>query len=207
MAHGSQAYLIVEVRPNSAGAEQLATAVRRSRATCVLLQPPAGLGDNQAMLAPLVRAVQAADCAALIAGDATVALALGADGVHLPHQDDPDLAEQQYRAARAILGAGRIVGAACGLARHNAMVLAELGADYVALGGAPDHDIADQLAMVTWWAEVFSVPCVAWRVTDPAQVGPLQEAGADFIAASPARGLEDAVALLSMLPETHEAIR
>ena len=204
MAHGSQAYLIVEVRPDSVGAEQLAKAVLRSQATCVLLRPPAGFDGN---LAPLVQAIQAANCAALIQDDAAIAMALGADGVHLAHQDDPDLAEQQYRAARAQLGAGRIVGAACGLARHNAMVLAELGADYVALGGAPDQEAADQLDMVTWWAEVFSVPCVAWSVAAPAQVAPLQAAGADFIAASPARGLEDAVALLSMLSQSHEAIR
>lgn len=206
MAHRTQAYLIVEVRHDAVGPELLAKAVRRSQASCVLLQPTAGDADGQAVLAPLVRAIQAAECAALIANDASVALALGADGVHLAHQDDPGLAEQQYRAARALLGAGRIVGAACGLARHNAMVLAELGADYVALGGAPDHDPADQLDMVAWWAEVFSTPCVAWSVAASAQIGPLQAAGADFIAASPASGLETAVAVLSTLSQTHEAI-
>ncbi len=207
MSHRPQAYLIVDAGLAAPTPQALGKAIRRAGIACVLLQPPVGFGADLSMLKPLVEAIQAADCAALIADDATAALALGADGVHLTLEDDPDLAEKHYRAARSTLGAGRIVGSACGLARHNAMVLAELGADYVALGGAPDHDPAAQLEMVQWWAELFSVPCVAWSVGDASQLARLIAADADFIAAGPSGGIEPAIAMLSHLTQTNEAMR
>jgi thiamine-phosphate pyrophosphorylase len=42
----------------------------------------------------------------------------------------------------------------------------------------PFEDILDR---VTWWAEVFQVPCVAYAAALD-EVAPLAQAGADFIA-------------------------
>jgi thiamine-phosphate pyrophosphorylase len=202
-----QAYLIVDAGPAAPAPLVLAKAVRRAGAACVLLQTRTGAAADAAKLRALVEAVQNSDCAALIQDDAETALELNADGIHLTHQDDPDLSERQYRAARTVLGAGRIVGVGCGLARHNAMVLAELGADYVALGGTPDHDATAQLDMVRWWAELFSVPCVAWNVADGALVAALCAADADFIASGPLGGLEPALDVLIRLSAAQETAR
>ena len=73
--------------------------------------------------------------AALIADDARLARTLRADGVHLGV--GKDLAGA-YEEARSILGQRGIVGVDAGISRHDAMTLAEAGADYIAFG-APSH--------------------------------------------------------------------
>jgi thiamine-phosphate pyrophosphorylase len=65
------------------------------------------------------------------------------------------------------------------------MVLAELGADYVAIG--PEAGMApglDQAELIAWWSEIFVVPCVAWDVETPEDAEMLARFGADFIAPS-----------------------
>ena len=57
---------------------------------------------------------------------------LGLDGVHLVSSRTP------MRDVRKALGEDRIVGAYAGNSRHDAMVLAEAGADYVCLGPVGD---------------------------------------------------------------------
>ena len=52
--------------------------------------------------------------------------------------------------------------------------------------GAPAADgwtpsFETTLEKTAWWSEIFNVPCVAYATT-LARVGPLAEAGADFIA-------------------------
>jgi thiamine-phosphate pyrophosphorylase len=66
------------------------------------------------------------------------------------------------------------------------MELGEGGADYVAFG-VPAH-VEDraraaerQLGLVSWWSEVFEIPCVALNVSDTEQARRLAEAGADFV--------------------------
>ena len=65
------------------------------------------------------------------------------------------------------------------------MLAGEAGADYVMFGepGAearrpPFDAIVDR---VTWWAELFEIPCVAYAASLE-EIGPLCAAGADFIA-------------------------
>lgn len=116
----------------------------------------------------------------VIAHDAGVARDAGADGVHIPAN------ETLYAAARQRLGADAIIGADCGASRHDALTLAELGADYVAFGmlpgGAPPAD--DITAHVSWWAEVCQPPVVAWHDGGWDEAIALLAAGADFIAVS-----------------------
>src|SRR5262249_52362723 len=69
--------------------------------------------------------------------------------------------------------------------RHDAMVAAEAGADYVmfgepdAAGRRPAFDaVAERVA---WWAQLFEVPCVGFAASLE-ELEPLAAAGADFIA-------------------------
>jgi len=175
-----QGYLIVDTGSEGVRADQLALALQRRPVASVLLR---GRHDNPELLRPWIAACQSANAAGLVEGDADLAVAVGADGLHLPYPGDLATAEQGYRQARAILGTGRIVGASAGLIRHDAMVLAELGADYIAFEGADGGDLTPLLELVAWWAELFEVPCVAWNAGSLKAAGQFAEAGADFVAA------------------------
>jgi thiamine-phosphate pyrophosphorylase len=191
---GCQLYAVVEA--GEAALERLAAALGAADIASVLIVAPAGHTLDAAAARPLVEAAQRAGAAALLAADARLARTLGADGVHL--SSDGDLAEA-YAAARGILGADGVVGIDAGISRHDAMSLAEAGADYVAFG-APAHlkdrDKArsrrDEL--IAWWAEIFQVPCVAFDAETAEEARVLAEAGADFVALSLGSGLSPAAA-------------
>ena len=113
--------------------------------------------------------------------DAGLAERLGADGLHI------DADSEAYIAARKLLGESANIGALCGLGRHDAMQLAELGADYVAFGPKSESiiDAIDQYAdLIAWWSEIFVVPCVAWNVETAEQAAKFATLGADFVAPS-----------------------
>ncbi|MGH6664562.1 MAG: thiamine phosphate synthase [Pseudolabrys sp.] len=102
----------------------------------------------------------------------------GADGVHATGMTAFGAAIEQFKPER-IVGAGGLV------TRHDAMVAAEMGADYVMFGEPDDAGARpgfDAIAeRVAWWAEVFEAPCVGYAAS-MAEVAPLVTAGADFIA-------------------------
>ena len=105
----------------------------------------------------------------------------GCDGVHVGQQDAP------YGEARALLGAGRIVGVTCHASRDLALDAAEAGADYVAFGAffpttTKVSGYRADLEILRWWAEIMTVPCVAIGGITPENCGPLVAAGADFLA-------------------------
>jgi thiamine-phosphate pyrophosphorylase len=133
---------------------------------------------------PLVEMAQKKEVAALIEADAALARTLRADGVHLPWSKD---IAAQYAEAREVLGTRYIVGVDVGRSRHDAMELAEGGADYIAFG-IPPH-VEDRAAaadrrreLISWWGEIFEVPCVAFDVESAEEAQVLAGAGADFIA-------------------------
>jgi len=123
-----------------------------------------------------LQAVCAGRTAFLIEDDVALALALGADGVHL---SDP----AQVRDARARLGPERILGASCGSSCHAAMLAGEDGADYIAFGedGCARPAL---LELIAWWSELFVLPCLAEGAFDDGGIAPLVTAGADFVAVS-----------------------
>jgi thiamine-phosphate pyrophosphorylase len=79
----------------------------------------------------------------------------------------------------------RIVGCGGLTTRHDAMLAAEQGADYVMFGEPDARDVRPPFPeieeRILWWAEVFEAPCVAYAVSLD-EVAPLAMAGADFVA-------------------------
>lgn len=182
IAHRCQILLLAETLADGSTPEQLRLALAAARVACVVVAPPHGSTLDRAEAKLLIELIQHHGVAALVCDDAAMAKALGADGVHLSlartGEEDVPLA---YQSARGLLGPGRIVGGAVGGSRHAAMVLGELGADYVALGPVPGSG-ERLIAMVEWWSEVFEVPAVAMAAPSVAQARELAGAGADFVA-------------------------
>jgi thiamine-phosphate pyrophosphorylase len=130
---------------------------------------------------PLQRSCADADVAFIVNDSMALAKRLGADGVHLG-QSDGDIRE-----ARALLGPGAQIGRTCHDSRHLAMEAGEAGADYVAFGAfypttTKPSDYRPEPAILSWWATLFEIPCVAIGGITPDNAKPLVDAGADFIA-------------------------
>lgn len=161
----------------------LAAALAGGGIACVCVDA----GGESQNLKQAIATCQAAGAAALLR-DPAAAGDQEADGVHLDHPDDDDdqALFDHVRQARVAQGrAGGIVGVGGLRTRHQAMSAGELDVDYVMFG---EPDAADTLPSadavlerVRWWAEIFTVPCVAYA-RSLEDVGPLVEAGADFIA-------------------------
>jgi thiamine-phosphate pyrophosphorylase len=135
--------------------------------------------------------VQKADAALILDGYAGIVARSGADGAHLT-----GLAA--FQDAAAALKPDRIAGIGGLETRHDAMVAAESGADYVMFGDNARPSIDALIERVAWWADVFEVPCVAYA-TALDEIAPLVEAGADFVAVGDAvfsdpRGVAAAIA-------------
>ena len=151
-------------------------------------------------LAPVI---QDKDAALILDGHAELVARGGADGAHLT-------GIEKFGAALERLKPERIAGAGGLASRHEAMLAAEQGADYVMFGEPdaqchrPGFDAIEE--RVTWWAELFQVPCVVYAA-GLEEVGPLAAAGADFIAVgdfvwpAPERSVAAAMRALT-LPET-----
>ena len=201
-----QLLLVIEARAGDAALARVQAALDAVRIASAIIVPPTADGPTGnaaiAQVKPLVQLLQAAGVAALIDRDVTLARATGADGVHLVLGANTDVDPAAMIASvRSTLGKGQIVGIeiASG-SRHDAMVAGEAGADYIGFSGA------DQRERLTWWAELFEPPCVAFGsamtpnrgVTDPHEAADLSAAGADFIAVAlnPAQTAADIQATL-----------
>ena len=130
---------------------------------------------------PLQRICADHGCAFIVNDSIALAKRLGADGVHLGQSDgDP-------REARALLVPNTQIGRTCHDSRHLAMEAGEAGCDYVAFGAfyptttKPSH-YRPKPEILSWWASLFEIPCVAIGGITPDNVQPLLDAGADFIA-------------------------
>jgi thiamine-phosphate pyrophosphorylase len=131
----------------------------------------------------LMPVAHARDVAVLVNDRADIAADMGCDGAHIGQEDMP------YKEARRLLGPDRIVGVTCHASRHLAMEAGEAGADYVAFGAFFPTKTKEPAAhaepeILTWWSELFEIPCVAVGGITAENAATLVRAGADFLAVS-----------------------
>lgn len=166
--------------------DQLREAVEPGDIACVLVRLKAR-DDQEAK--KIVRAAadiaQPRGAAVLLEADAgadsaTLAMRANVDGVHYGRGLTPEFIE-----GAAKLKPRRIVGLGGIASRDAAMLAGETDVDYL-MFGAPDAaggvpDFAATLELVTWWAEIFNVPCVAFA-HDLAEIAEYKRVGAEFVA-------------------------
>ncbi|MEA2936536.1 MAG: thiamine-phosphate pyrophosphorylase [Alphaproteobacteria bacterium] len=159
--------------------EALAAALGAADVAAVLLSLAAAVDRtliNRVMaLAP---AIQDSGAALLIDSYPDIVARAGADGAHLT-------GIEAFEGAVGALKPARIAGCGGLVSRHDAMVAAVGGADYV-MFGEPDEgqrrpSFDAVIERIEWWAEVFEAPCVGFA-GGLDEVAPLATAGADFVA-------------------------
>jgi len=121
---------------------------------------------------------QGRGAALLLDGHFELVARAGADGGHMT-------GIASFTEAIGQLKPERIAGAGGMASRHDAMLAAEQGADYV-MFGEPDVSgkcpaFAAVEERVEWWAEVFQIPCIGYAPSLDG-IAPLVSAGADLIA-------------------------
>lgn len=163
----------------AAFAAPLKTALGAADVAAVLLRlAPSDEGTLIKRIKALAPAVQDAGAALILDGRPALVARGRADGAHVS-----GIAE--FGDAIEALKPDWIVGAGGLASRHDAMVAAERGADYVMFGAPDENGLRPGFAAieerVAWWAELFEAPCVAYTASLD-EVGPLVAAGADFIA-------------------------
>lgn len=183
MSSGAKLYLdYVQAGSPESSRAVLSAALEAAPVASLLIRPATGEVYDAETARALIAIAQKKGVAVLL-NDEALARELGADGVHVAWA--PDVV-QQFKAVRRTVGSGTIVGADAGRTRHDAMEIGEANADYVAFG-IPAHvedrsRAADrQLDLVSWWSEVFEIPCVALDVADAEHARLLADAGADFV--------------------------
>ena len=173
-------YLVTPQAPDAAGlAVLVAEALLAADVAAVLLRSPEA--DERSRInhaKALAPSVQHRGAALLLDGGPDLVARTEADGAHLT-------GFPAFKAALPLLKPARIAGCGGLGSRHDAMLAAEAGADYVmfgepdSVGGRPSFAaISDR---VSWWAEVFEIPCVGFAAALD-EVAPLAAAGADFVA-------------------------
>lgn len=151
-----------------------------AQVAAVLIQAEEGASDEAwvTRAAEIGKRVQPRGTAMLLHGQSDLVKRTGADGAHLTGIE-AFLAAVPGLKPNAIAGVG-------GLAtRHDAMVAGELGADYILFGeplpDAPRPPFAAVLERVSWWSELFEIPCVGWAESLD-EAAEIAAAGADFVA-------------------------
>lgn len=179
-----QLYLITPPRIDADFIAQLEQALDGGDVAALQMRLKAHTPDEIRSLAPpLIKLAQSRGVAVMMNDSAELAHELGCDGVHLGQQDG------RVKDARAKLGKDAMIGVTCHDSRHLAMVAGEAGADYVAFGAFFETATKDASTRATpdllsWWIELFELPCVAIGGITPENAPPLVEAGADFLAVS-----------------------
>jgi thiamine-phosphate pyrophosphorylase len=154
--------------------------------------------DQIARAADALREIaHARDVAIVIDTHIRLAERHGLDGVHLPD------GARNIRKARKDLGDDAIVGAFCGVSRHEGINAAEAGGDYVAFGPAGDTALGDGSQatddLFSWWSEMIEVPVVAEGALTAARIATLAPITDFFAIGEEIWQAEDAVAALRAL--------
>lgn len=153
-------------------APRLAGVLDGADIACLRLSMATRDQDLIARAADALRAVaHARDVAIVIETHLLLAQRHGLDGVHLND------GARSIRKARKELGDDAIIGAFCGITRHEGISAAETGADYVAFGPCGDNGLGDGSRapedLFQWWSEMIEVPVVAEGALTPEVVARL----------------------------------
>lgn len=156
---------------------QLAAVLDSTEIACVRLALASREEDRVARAADALREVtHARDVALVIENHVLLVERLGIDGVHLTDGG------RSVRKVRKDLGNDAIIGAFCGVTRHEGINAAEGGADYVAFGPVGATPLGDgshaPLDLFEWWSEMIEVPVVAEGALTAelvAQFGPITD--------------------------------
>src|SRR5260370_9732720 len=159
-------------------AADLKPALEAADVAAVLLRFAGGEGQSlREAVTALAPVVQTRGIALLLDGEPELARRLDADGAHLT-------GTEALKRAIGSLKSERIAGAGGLKTRHDAIIAAESGADFVMF--AEPHPAAWRppfpalLERVAWWAELFEPACVRYAGGFE-EVGQLLAAGADFV--------------------------
>ncbi len=170
-------------RDEAAAARRLSQALSGGNvASLIIGADPDGPTRLLRLAAATVPVAQARGVAAIVHNDTQVAGRTGADGVHI----DGGLAD--LTAAVRTLHPGRIVGAGGLASRHDAMVAAEAGPDYLFFGRLTGDTGAGIFArardLAAWWSSVAVIPAVVMGGHALASVEEAAAAGIEFVALS-----------------------
>ena len=208
-----QLYLVMPVETPQA-ADKLARMLAGGHVASLLLTAAPGAEVDPAKARPLVKLAQGKGVAVLMADDSDMARKVGADGVHLIDDPFDYDAARRALGPRAIVGVdvGLSRHDAMELGERGADYVAfndrgddmddAAGVDHdddgddgddngdsdaePSAGGPIDDEVGRALPdRVGWWAELFTVPCVAWDVMTPEEAAEIAHAGADFVAIAP----------------------
>ena len=145
--------------------DMLAGVLDAHEVACVRLALSTHEEDRIARAADACREVtHARDIALVIDSHLMLVERLGLDGVHLTD------GARSIRKARKELGPDPIVGAFCGVSRHEGMNAGEAGADYVSFGPAGHSALGDgsraEHELFEWWSQMIELPVVAEGALD-----------------------------------------
>lgn len=140
--------------------DQLAAILDGVDIACLRLSLASRDEDLIARAADACRVVaHARDVAIVIDTHVLMVERLGLDGVHLTD------GARLVRKLRKDLGADAIIGAFCGVTRHDGMNAAEAGADYVSFGPIGTSPLGSgelvDFDLFDWWSKVIEVPVIA----------------------------------------------
>jgi thiamine-phosphate pyrophosphorylase len=177
---------------------QLATVLDAHDVACVRLALATRDEDRLSRAADALREVShARDVALVITDHLQMVERLGLDGVHL--QDGA----RTVRHALKELDEDAIVGAHCGVSRHEGMAAGEGGADYVSFGPVQASALGDgsfaEMDLFEWWSQVIEVPIVAEGALDIEMVRKLAPVTDFFGFGDEIWGTDDPAATLATL--------
>jgi thiamine-phosphate pyrophosphorylase len=171
--------LIVPPLPNAA--QIIGEALQGGDVASVVLTQGA-LDENtyQKHCEQLIKPIQEAGAAALMAGEPRLAARSGADGILVETPGDG------ARELVARFSPHKIVGLGSAKERHRALELGEANPDFMFFGRT-DGDIKPEphpknLAMADWWSHMIEIPCVVMGGSAIESVVECAASGAEFVA-------------------------
>ena len=178
--------------------DQLARVLDAVEIACLRISLATKNIDDQGLAADICRDIaHQRDVAVVIDNHLLLVERHGLDGVHLTD------GARSVRKARKDLGPDAIIGAHCGITRHEGMNAAEAGADYVAFGPVGETGLGDgsqvDWELFEWWSEVIEVPVIAEGALTPALITRFAPVTDHFAIGEEIWRAEDPVAALKTL--------